>query len=107
MDATHLDTDQAAPAQRPTPLPLRNDTLLGVCEAIGRDFGFHPNFLRIALSLGLFVSPVAMIVIYLGLGAVVAVSRLLFPDRSIVLVAPDQSTPAKSMPEEPQRTLAA
>ena len=26
-----------------TNLMLRNDTILGVCEAIGQDFGFNPN----------------------------------------------------------------
>ena len=107
MDATHLNTDQATPAKRPTPLPLRNDTLLGVCEAIGRDFGFHPNFLRIALSLGLFVSPLAMVAVYLGLGAVVAASRLLFPDRTIIVAAQQQANDAKPAEEDPQLPLAA
>ena len=27
-------------------LPLRNHTILGVCEGIGEDFGFNPIFLR-------------------------------------------------------------
>jgi len=68
-----------AAAQKPVPLPLRNDTLLGVCEAIGQDFGFNANILRVALAIGLFWSPVAMIALYLGLGAAVAVSRWFFP----------------------------
>ena len=32
-----------------TPLPLRNDTILGVCEAIGQDFGFNPLWLRLGV----------------------------------------------------------
>lgn len=93
---TTIPTDDAAPAaevaapataaqpspaaaERPIPLPLRNDTLLGVCEAIGQDFGFNANLLRIALAIGLFWSPVAMIAIYLGLGVAVAVSRWFYP----------------------------
>ena len=28
-------------------LPLRTHTILGVCEAIGEDFGFNPIFLRV------------------------------------------------------------
>ena len=31
-------------------LPLRSHTILGVCEAIGEDFGFNPNFLRVPLA---------------------------------------------------------
>lgn len=107
MDATHLNTDQAAPAARPTPLPLRNDTLLGVCEAIGRDFGFHPNILRIALSLGLFVSPVGMVATYLGLGVAVLASRLLYPDQQIIIAEPRQADGPKPLDEEPQLPLAA
>lgn len=106
MDATPLNTDQAIPARRPTPLPLRNDTLLGVCEAIGRDLGFHPNFLRIAFSLGLFVSPVAMIATYLGLGAAVAASRWLFPDKLVAIAAPQQAEEPE-LEQEPQLPLAA
>lgn len=68
-----------AAAEQPIALPLRNDTLLGVCEAIGQDFGFNANLLRIALAIGLFWSPVAMVVLYLGLGVAVAVSRWFYP----------------------------
>ena len=35
-----------------TPLPLRAHTILGVCEAIGEDFGFNPAWLRIPLARG-------------------------------------------------------
>ncbi len=64
-----------------TPLPLRNDTILGVCEAIGEDFGFNPNFLRIALCVMVIWSPMVSFAVYLGLGVLVAASRLMFPDR--------------------------
>ena len=40
-----------------TPLPLRNDTILGVCEAIGQDFGFNPLWLRLAFIAPLFFAP--------------------------------------------------
>lgn len=65
--------------KKPTPLPLRNDTLLGVCEAIGQDFGFNPLWLRLAFIVPLFFAPVWTVAGYLGLGAVVAISRRLFP----------------------------
>lgn len=62
-----------------TPLPLRNDTILGVCEAIGEDFGINPLWLRLAFIAPLFVQPMLTIGVYLALGAVVAASRYFFP----------------------------
>jgi phage shock protein PspC (stress-responsive transcriptional regulator) len=58
----------------------REDTLFGVCEALGEDFRFNPLFLRVALSVGLLWDPLAMIYAYLGLAVIVLVSRLLFPN---------------------------
>lgn len=60
-------------------LPLRSHTILGVCEAIGEDFGFNPTFLRIPLAASVLFSPVYAIAAYLALGLVVLASRLLFP----------------------------
>ena len=60
--------------------PIRRPhTVLGVCEAIGEDFGFNPLVLRIAFAAGLFFSPMWVIASYLGLGAIVAVSRWVSP----------------------------
>ena len=72
------DSGFAPDATEPA-LPLRSDTMLGVCEALGQDFGFNPNYLRIALGSLVLWNPVAAIGIYLGLGAVVALSRWLAP----------------------------
>lgn len=66
-----------------TPLPLRNDTILGVCEAIGQDFGFNPLWLRLAFIAPLFVAPMATVMTYLGLGAVVAVVRYFVGDKNV------------------------
>jgi len=55
----------------------RSDTMFGVCEGLGTDLGFHPNLLRITLAVMLLWNPVVTISIYLGLGVVVMVSRLL------------------------------
>ena len=60
-------------------LPLRAHTILGVCEAIGEDFGFNPVFLRIPLAASVIYSPMWAIGAYFALGAVVLASRLLFP----------------------------
>jgi phage shock protein C len=61
-------------------LLARDDTFLGICEAIGEDFGFHANWLRVALAVGTFFNPVAAIAAYLGMGVVVGLSRLLVPN---------------------------
>lgn len=90
-------------AERQVPLPLRHDTLLGVCEAIGQDFGFNANFLRILLGVGLFWSPLGMIGLYLGLGAVVAVSRWFFPAARPAAAEPSAEQPV----EQAQLPLAA
>src|SRR4051794_6095592 len=60
-------------------LPLRSHTILGVCEAIGEDFGFNPVFLRIPLATSVIWNPLVSIVAYFTLGAAVLGSRLLFP----------------------------
>jgi phage shock protein C len=60
-------------------LPLRSHTILGVCEAIGEDFGFNPVFLRIPLATSVIWNPMIAIGAYFALGAAVLVSRLLSP----------------------------
>ena len=60
-------------------LPLRSHTILGVCEGIGEDFGFNPVFLRIPLAASVIWNPLIAFSVYFALGAVVLVSRLLFP----------------------------
>ena len=68
--------------------PIRRPhTILGVCEALGDDFGFNPLYLRIAFAGGLFFSATWVIAAYLGLGAIVAVSRWVSPVPSITQVA--------------------
>jgi phage shock protein C len=62
-------------------LPLRPHTILGVCEAIGEDFGFNPVFLRIPLGALVVVNLLWALGAYVFLGAAVLASRLLFPER--------------------------
>jgi phage shock protein PspC (stress-responsive transcriptional regulator) len=59
----------------------RDDTLFGVCEAIGTDFGFNPNWLRAAFALPLIYSPLWTIAAYAALAIIVAISRFAFPAR--------------------------
>jgi phage shock protein C len=61
------------------PLPLRNDTILGVCEAVGEDFGFNANWLRLAFAAGFYFSPVLVVASYAGLGLLVAATRYFAP----------------------------
>jgi phage shock protein PspC (stress-responsive transcriptional regulator) len=60
-------------------LPLRSHTILGVCEAVGEDFGFNPTFLRVPFAAIVLYSPLLAVGSYLALGLVVLASRLLFP----------------------------
>ena len=89
------DRDGQAKARR-TPLPLRDDTILGVCEALGEDFRFNPIWLRAALAAGLLWNPAAIVGIYLGLAAIVAISRLLFPATTAGAAIAEQSTTGPS-----------
>lgn len=75
-----MTADPLSPIRRP-------HTILGVCEALGDDFGFNPLYLRIAFAAGLFFSATWVIAAYLGLGAIVAVSRWVSPVPSIMPVA--------------------
>lgn len=64
---------------KPTALPLRNDTLLGVCEALGQDFGVSPTWFRLAFIAPLFFFPLHSVGAYFGIGALVALSRWIAP----------------------------
>jgi phage shock protein C len=55
----------------------RSDTLLGICQSIGDDVGFNPNYLRISLATMVFFNLGAAVAVYLALGAVVLATRLL------------------------------
>jgi phage shock protein C len=82
-----------------TPLPLRAHTILGVCEAIGEDFGFNPILLRIPLAASVIVSPMIAFGVYFALGAAVLASRLLFPRPEKAPVATQQTEPANEQRE--------
>jgi phage shock protein PspC (stress-responsive transcriptional regulator) len=58
----------------------RNDTMLGVCQSLGEDFGFNPNYLRILFGVSLLWNPLVMLVVYPILAIVIAFSHWLFPN---------------------------
>ncbi|MFC7536541.1 PspC domain-containing protein [Sphingomonas sp. GCM10030256] len=90
-----------------TPLPLRSDNLLGVCQAIGDDFGFNPTYLRLLLAVPMAWQPLYAVAVYFGLGVVVLLSRLVFPDRTVA-AADTAVTPAaiQVRADEPLREYA-
>jgi phage shock protein C len=74
-------------------LPLRSHTILGICEAVGEDFGFNPVFLRIPFAASVVYSPLLAFVAYFALGAVVLGSRLLFPGAKPAAIATADDQP--------------
>lgn len=88
-------------------LPLRSHTILGVCEAIGEDFGFNPMFLRVPLAASVVWDPKMAVGIYFALGLIVLASRLLFPKAKVQSEAVEQAavTEAPAVANE-QRELA-
>ena len=100
MGMSNLTATQKEPNMTTqTPLPLRNDTILGVCEAIGEDFGFNANYLRVLLGAVVVFNIWAAFAAYLGLGLVVLASRMLFPKATITNSADVRTAPAHANSE--------
>jgi phage shock protein C len=88
-------------------LPLRSHTILGVCEAIGEDFGFNPTFLRIPFAASVLYSPLYAVIAYFALGAVVLASRMLFPKAKAETAAPARTEAVVVSSEPPELARAA
>jgi len=58
----------------------RPDTMLGVCQAIGEDMGISPNWIRVAFAVAFFFYPWQAALAYVGLGALGALLRRVWPD---------------------------
>ncbi|WNO54423.1 PspC domain-containing protein [Stakelama saccharophila] len=71
------------------PLFNRPDTLLGVCEGLGRDIGVNSNLFRLAFAGLLFWNPAICLATYFGLGVVVYSLHWLVPDRDTSAPASD------------------
>lgn len=81
---------------------MREDTMFGICQALGEDFGFPPNLLRVALAVGLFFQPVGVIAGYFAMGLLVLAARLLAPvPRAKPASAPEAAAPVKQAADEP------
>ena len=81
----------------------RSDTLLGVCQGIGEDFGFNPLWLRLALTALLFLYPLVALSLYAALAATVAGSRWLFPNPRVDL--PEEAADEAEAVEPAEETL--
>ena len=86
-------------------LPMRSHTILGVCEAIGEDFGFNPTLLRVPFAASVLYSPLYAVIAYFALGAVVLASRLLAPKPKTAKVDAAVET-VSAEPANEQRELA-
>jgi len=73
-------------ASQPT-LFTREDTIFGICEGIGQDFGFNAQYLRVALAGMVFWNPPAAVAAYATLGVAVLLSRKLFPTPTVAVAA--------------------
>src|SRR5882762_3550406 len=92
--------------QNQVALPLKAHTILGVCEAIGEDFGFSPVLLRIPFAAAVLWSPTITLAAYFALGAVVLLSRLLAP-RSKSAAAPAMAPALSAANEQAELASAA
>ena len=74
-------------------LPMRSHTILGVCEAIGEDFGINPTLIRVPFAAMVLWSPVWAIAAYFAVGLVILASRLLAPKQNDVADVQDAAQP--------------
>lgn len=74
----------------------RDDTFFGVCEGIGEDLRIPSNLLRIGFALGFFFAPFQVLLGYFALGALVLVSRLVFPAPRVKRADRAEAVPASA-----------
>lgn len=86
---------------KPTNLMLRNDTILGVCEALGQDFGINPMWLRVAFCVPIYWNPALVVGTYLAIGMLVAATRFAFPDRYAPAPAAAEPAVLEAVPSRP------
>ena len=90
---------------------MRDDTFFGVCEALGEDFRFNANILRVTLGVLVLWNPVAILSFYAGAGVLVFVSRWLAPNPAQVAAASipveiEVPAAAQAEPEQTEEPLA-
>ena len=98
-DAAIQDAQPAIHEPEPA-LPFRSDTILGVCEAIGQDFGFNPIYLRVVFAALFYLNPLMVSGTYLALGAGVALARWLYPVPTAAVAQPAAHSAAPAADNE-------
>lgn len=78
----------------------RSDTMLGVCEALGTDFGFNANYLRVALGLLVIWNLGYAVAAYLGLGVLVATCHFVYPSPRATVAEETDAALAEAAPAE-------
>ena len=87
--------------ENPQPSPFaRDDTLFGVCHALGEDFGFDPLYLRILLGVLLLWNPLAVIGGYVAAGMIVLISRWLVPNARVATQVDPAAKAARAEEDE-------
>lgn len=77
---------------QPSPI-ARDDTLFGICHALGEDFGFNPIYLRVALSVMLLWNPTVVVSAYAAAGILVLLARWIAPNPRFITVEAETSRP--------------
>lgn len=85
----------------------RDDTLFGVCEALGEDFGFNANWLRASLGVGLLLAPIPTVIFYGAAGLLVGLTRWFVPDPVVSLPEAEIAEPVEAHEEQEELPLAA
>lgn len=88
-------------------LLARDDTFLGVCEALGEDFGFNPLWLRLGFASLLLWNPAVVIGTYLAAGVAVLLSRLIAPNPRLASAPRTAPEPAEAEDQAEAVPLAA
>ena len=78
---------------------VRHDTMFGVCEALGEDFRFNPQYLRMLLGVSLIWNPAVVVGAYVALGIIIAVSRWLSPNPRFVVSGLPTAVTAAAAPK--------
>ena len=85
---------------------LRNDTLFGTCQALGEDFGFNPNWIRVPLASSVVLNPFVAVGLYLALSVLVLAVRTVVKATPVAVAAETKVTvPAEA--NDDQRELIA
>ena len=84
-------------------LLTRDDTFFGVCQALGEDFRFPPNLLRLGFALAFFWNPIVVVGAYFAVGILVALTRFIAPDpRPAQVLRYQAAAPTEQAAPEPR-----